>query len=136
MKPKKACISLTLFGLGQFWILLILLEKMVNPDRNRIYLRYSMELEWNSHFSTFTYKLESIQYFFDMFLLAHVVQINQDIIEVYNYTSIKKIWKDIIYELLEDCCNVSQTKRLYCLFERSIMSLESHLSFIAFYDPY
>jgi len=65
---------------------------MVNPDRNRIYLRYSMELEWNSHFSTFTYKLKSIQYFFDMFLiLAHVVQINQDIIEVYNYTSIKKI---------------------------------------------
>ena len=36
---------------GQSWIIFILLLDMVRPEGERMYSRYSTDLEWNSHFS-------------------------------------------------------------------------------------
>jgi len=43
-----------------------------------------------------------------MFLmLGHIIQVDQNIVKIYDYTDIKEIQEDIIHELLKDCWDIS-----------------------------
>ena len=52
--------------------------------------------------------MELAQHFFDMIpILEHIIRIDEDVVEVYYYTNIEKIQKDIVYELLKGWKSVS-----------------------------
>ena len=97
--------SFIFLGSGQFWIILILSEDIDKLEEDRMYSNYSMKLEWNSYFSAFVYSLafwKSAQHFFNViFILRHIIWVDENVVEIHNYTNIEKVWKDIIYELLE-----------------------------------
>ena len=40
-------------------------------------------------------------------ILEHIIRIDEDVVEVYYYTNIEKIQKDIVYELLKGWRSVS-----------------------------
>ena len=63
-------------------------------------------------------------------MLEHIIQIDKDIIEINYYTDVEKIWKNVIYELLEDCRGISQIKIYNHLFKGLVASTESCLLFV------
>ena len=62
------------------------------------------------------------------------VGVDEYVIEVYQYTNIKQVAKNIIHEALESGRCVGESERHYMPFKGAVASLESCLPFIALLD--
>ena len=62
------------------------------------------------------------------------VRVDEYVVEVHQYTNIEQVAEDIIHEALESGGCIGESKRHYTPFEGAIVSLESHLPFIALMD--
>ena len=79
--------------------------------------------------------LEASENFLDMASVFFLrVQVDEYIIEVYQYTNIKQVTEDIIHEALESGGCVGESERHYAPFKGAVASPESHLPFVAFSD--
>jgi len=52
-----------------------------------------------------------------LYIISHVIRIDQNIIKIDYYTNIKKIRKDVIHKVLEGDRSVGETKEHKRLFE-------------------
>jgi hypothetical protein len=78
---------------------------------------------------------ESAEDFFDMlFVLGHIVRVDQDVIEVDNDTDVEEVAKDVIHELLKGRRGIGKSKGHYQPFKRAIASAEGSLPFFTFCD--
>ena len=79
--------------------------------------------------------LEVSENFLDMALVFFLrVGVDEDVIEVHQYTNIEQVTKDIIHEVLESSGCVGESERHYAPFEGALASPESHLPFVALLD--
>ena len=79
--------------------------------------------------------LEASEYFLDMASVFFFgVGVDEYVVEVYQYTNIEQVAKDIIHEALESSKCVSESERHYTPFEGAIVSPESHLPFVTLLD--
>ena len=79
--------------------------------------------------------LEVVENFSDMpsvFFLR--VGVDENVIEVHQYTNIKQVTKDVIHEALESGGCIGESERHYVPFKGAVASLESCLPFIALSD--
>ena len=78
---------------------------------------------------------EALENFLDMVSVFFLgVGVDEDVIEVHQYTNIEQVTKDIIHEALESGGCVGKSERHYTPFEGAVASLESCLPFIALLD--
>ena len=79
--------------------------------------------------------LEVSENFSDMALVFFLgVGVDEDVIEVHQYTNIEQVTEDIIHEALESSGCVGESERHYAPFEGALASPESHLPFVALLD--
>ena len=79
--------------------------------------------------------LEVAENFLDMpsvFFLG--VGVDENVIEVHQYTNIEQVTKDVIHEALESSGRIGESERHYAPFKGAVASLESRLPFIALSD--
>ena len=62
------------------------------------------------------------------------VGVDEYVIEVYQYTNIEQVAKNIIHEALESGGCIGESERHYMSFKGAIASLESHLPFVTLSD--
>jgi len=67
-----------------------------------------------------------------LYIISHVIRIDQNIIKIDYYTNIKKIRKDVIHKVLEGDRSVGETKEHKRLFEWSVVGVKHSLPFITF----
>ena len=68
--------------------------------------------------------------------LAWVLGVDKDVIKVNNDEDIKFLGQDLVNVALEASRGVRQPKRHYLVLEVAVLSLESHLPFIALFYPH
>ena len=79
--------------------------------------------------------LEASENFLDMALVFFFgVGVDEYVVEIYQNTNIEQVAKDVIHEVLESGGCIGESKRHYVPFKGAIVSLESHLPFIALSD--
>ena len=79
--------------------------------------------------------LEVSENFSDMVSVFFLrVRVDENVVEVHQYTNIKQVAKDIIHEALESGRYVGESERHYTPFEGAIASLESRLPFVTLLD--
>ena len=71
-----------------------------------------------------------------VFILGHIIQIDENVVKIDYYADIKEIWENIVHEPLKSYRRISQTERYGHLFERLIVSTEGCLLFIFFCNLY
>ena len=59
------------------------------------------------------------------------VQVDEDIIQIYNYEDVTHIVEDVIHEVLEGCRGVGHSKGHDKIFEESIAGVEGSFPFIS-----
>ena len=70
-----------------------------------------------------------------MLLVNGVVGVDQDVIEVDEYTYIQEIGEDIVHETEESSRSIGEAERHNTPLEGSIASTEGGLPFVSFMDP-
>ena len=79
--------------------------------------------------------LEASENFLDMASVFFFgVQVDENVVDVHQYTYIEQVAEDVIHEALESGGCVGESERHYAPFERAIASLESCLPFVALSD--
>ena len=91
---------------------------------------------WKKHLSAVEMMLlEASENFLDMVLVCFLrVQVDEYVVEVYQYTNIEQVTEDVIHEALESGRCVGESERHYVPFEGAVASPESRLPFIALSD--
>ena len=91
---------------------------------------------WKKHLSAVEMMLlEASENFLDMVLVCFLrVQVDEYVVEVYQYTNIEQVTEDVIHEALESGRCVGESERHYVPFEGAVASPESRLPFIALLD--
>ena len=64
-------------------------------------------------------------------VLGHVIRVYEDIVEVYYYTNIQHVTKDVIHELLKSGGSIGKSEWNYQPFKRAIASAEGGFPFVA-----
>ena len=78
---------------------------------------------------------EACENFLDMVLVFFLrVGVDEDVVEVHQYTNIEQVAKDVIHEVLESGGCIGKSKRHYAPFEGAVASPESCLSFVTLSD--
>ena len=78
---------------------------------------------------------EALENFLDMVLVFFLrVGVDEDVVEVHQYTNIEQVAKDVIHEVLESGGCIGKSKRHYAPFEGAVASLESCLLFVVLLD--
>jgi hypothetical protein len=67
-----------------------------------------------------------------VFMVIHVLQENEDVINITNHKIIQVPIKDIIHQMLKDSRCVSKTKSHHNIFKITIIGFECHISSIIF----
>ena len=62
------------------------------------------------------------------------VQVDENVVEVHQYTNIEQVAEDVIHEALESSGCVGESKRHYMPFEGAVASPESRFPFITLLD--
>ena len=62
------------------------------------------------------------------------VRVDEYVIEVHQYTNIKQVTEDVIYEVLESSGCIGESKRHYVPLKGAVASPESRLPFVALSD--
>jgi hypothetical protein len=76
---------------------------------------------------------ESVEDFFDMlFVLGHIIRVDQDVIKVDNDTDVEEVAEDVVHEVLEGHRGIGKSKGHYQPFKRAIASAEGGLLFFTF----
>ena len=78
---------------------------------------------------------ELVEDFFDvLFVLGHVVRVDEDVIEVDNDTDIEKVAEDVVHETLEGCGGIGKSEGHHQPFKQAIANVEGSLPFFTFCD--
>ena len=79
-----------------------------------MYPRYSQEVTWNMHLSTWAKSMESAEYFPNMgFVLRNVVGIDEDVIQIYDDYDVDHIHENVVHKSLKGCGCISKPFRHY-----------------------
>ena len=79
--------------------------------------------------------LEASENFSDMASVFFLrVRVDENVVEVHQYTNIEQVAEDVIHEALESGRCIGESERHYAPFEGAVASPESHFPFIALSD--
>ena len=78
---------------------------------------------------------EASENFLDMASVFFLrVRVDENVVEVHQYTNIEQVAKDVIHEALESGRCVGESERHYVPFKGAVTSPESHVPFITLLD--